>query len=90
MNEIQIRQPLRLKERLEILCMEMIEKGILFSEAMEQFERCFIAEVVRRNDGNLIRSAANLGIHRNTLSKKIRSHKKPRLAQTQKAQASQP
>jgi DNA-binding NtrC family response regulator len=74
MNENGIKPPLRLKERLEILCTEMIEKGILFSEAMEQFERCFIAEVMRRNDGNLIRTAANLGIHRNTLSKKVKHH----------------
>ena len=65
-------KPLRLKERLEILCTEMIERGILYSEAMDQFERCFIAEVMRRNDGNLIRTAARLGIHRNTLSKKVR------------------
>lgn len=67
---------LRLKERLESLCMEMIEKGILYSEALEQFEKCFIAEVMRRNNGNLIRAAANLGIHRNTLSKKVRNHRK--------------
>jgi DNA-binding protein Fis len=65
-------KPLRLKERLEILCTEMIERGILYSEAMDQFERCFIAEVMRRNDGNLVRTAASLGIHRNTLSKKVR------------------
>jgi DNA-binding NtrC family response regulator len=63
---------LRFKERLDTLCTEMIERGILFSEAMEQFERCFIAEVMRRNQGNLIRTAANLGIHRNTLSKKVK------------------
>lgn len=74
MSESQGKPPLRLKERLEILCMEMIEKGILFSEAMEQFERCFIAEVMRRNEGNLLRTAANLGIHRNTLSKKVKRH----------------
>jgi len=71
MSESEARPPLRLKERLEILCREMIEKGILFSEATEQFERCFIAEVLRRNNGNLIRTAAKLGIHRNTLSKKV-------------------
>ena len=65
-------KPLRLKERLEILCTEMIERGILYSEAMDQFERCFIAEVMRRNDSNLVRTAASLGIHRNTLSKKVR------------------
>ena len=72
MSENENKPPLRLKERLEILCMEMIEKGILFSEATEQFEKCFIAEVMRRNEGNLIRTAANLGIHRNTLSKKVK------------------
>jgi DNA-binding NtrC family response regulator len=72
MSDAEVKPPLRLKERLEILCMEMIEKGILFSEATEQFERCFITEVMRRNDGNLIRTAASLGIHRNTLSKKVK------------------
>jgi len=59
------------KERLEILCMDMIEKGILFSEAMERFEHCFIMEVVQRNGGNMTRAATALGIHRNTLSKKV-------------------
>ncbi len=72
MSESEIKPPLRLKERLEMLCTEMIEKGILFSEAMEQFEKCFIAEVMRRNDGSLIRTAASLRIHRNTLSKKVK------------------
>jgi transcriptional regulator with PAS, ATPase and Fis domain len=66
-----VRTQPRLKERLESLCTEMVEKGILFSEAMEQFERCFITEVMRRHKGNLLRAAATLGIHRNTLSKKV-------------------
>jgi len=70
--------PLRLKERLEILCTEMIEKGILYSEAMEHFEGCFIAEVLRRNDGNLMRTAARLGIHRNTLAKKVKQRRNRR------------
>jgi DNA-binding NtrC family response regulator len=72
MSDHERKPPLRLKDRLEILCTEMIDKGILYSEATEQFERCFIAEVMRRNDGNLIRTAAKLGIHRNTLSKKAK------------------
>ena len=72
MNAAEIKPPLRLKERLEILCTEMVQNGILYCEAMDQFNRCFIAEVLRRNDGNLIRSAASLGMHRNTLSKKVR------------------
>jgi DNA-binding NtrC family response regulator len=78
MSEPEIKPQLRLKERLEILCKEMIDKGILYSEAMEQFERCFIAEVLRKNDGNLLRTASRLGIHRNTLSKKVRERKNRR------------
>ncbi len=65
----------RLKDRLEHICIEMIDKGILFSEAVAQFENCFISEVVRRNDGHLMKTAENLGIHRNTLSKKLLQYK---------------
>lgn len=72
MTESEGKPPMRLKERMENLCREMVEKGILFSEAMDKFERCFIAEVMKRNNGNLIRSAAKLGIHRNTLSKRVK------------------
>jgi DNA-binding protein Fis len=78
MSDPEIKPQLRLKERLEILCKEMIDKGILYSEAMEQFELCFIAEVLRKNDGNLLRSASRLGIHRNTLSKKVKQRMKRR------------
>lgn len=70
------KRPLHLKDRLELLCTEMVERGILFSEATEQFERCFIAEVMRRNGGNLVRTAADLGIHRNTLSKKVKRQRR--------------
>jgi transcriptional regulator with PAS, ATPase and Fis domain len=77
-SESEIKQPLRLKERLENICRDMIERGILFSEATEHFEKCFITEVLKRNNGNLIRTAAKLGIHRNTLSKKVNHRKIPR------------
>ena len=80
MSEPEIRPQMRLKERLEILCKEMIEKGILYSEAMDHFERCFIAEMLRKNDGNLLRTASRLGIHRNTLSKKVKERKNGRRA----------
>ena len=61
------------KERIEALCKDMIDKGLLFSEAMERFESCFIAEVVNRNGGNITRAAAALGIHRNTLSVRLKN-----------------
>jgi transcriptional regulator with PAS, ATPase and Fis domain len=76
MSESEAKPPLRLKERMENLCRDMVEKGILFSEATENFERCFITEVLKRNKGSLIRSAAALGIHRNTLSKRVNHRKR--------------
>ena len=78
MSDATGKQQPRLKERLESLCVEMIDRGILYLEAREQFERCFISEVVRRCDGNLVRAAARLGIHRNTLAKRICHYKKSR------------
>ena len=63
------------RERIETLCKDMIDKGILFSEATERFERCFIAEIVKRNGGNVTKAATVLGIHRNTLSSRINNHK---------------
>jgi len=59
------------KQQLDSLVSEMIEKGILFSEARREFEKRFIARVLQRHRGNLSRAAKDLKIHRNTLGKKI-------------------
>ena len=72
MSEAAVKQQPRFKERLEGLCVEMIDRGILFGEAREQFELCFLSEVVRRCNGNLLRASSVLGIHRNTLAKRMR------------------
>jgi transcriptional regulator with PAS, ATPase and Fis domain len=78
MSESASKPQLRLKDRLENICVEMIDRGILFSEALEQFEKSFIAEVVRRNDGNLTNASSKLGIHRNTLAKRMNHFKAKR------------
>ena len=78
MSDTSSKQQPRLKDRLEAICIEIIDKGILFSEAVEQFEKCFIAEVVKRNKGNLMRAASDLGIHRNTLAKRVNHYKAKR------------
>ncbi len=78
MSEPVSKEQPRLRERLDAMCAEMIDRGIYFSEAVEQFEKCFIAEVLRRNKGHLGRAADILGIHRNTLSKRIARYKAKR------------
>jgi Fis family transcriptional regulator, factor for inversion stimulation protein len=63
------------KQQLESLVSEMVDKGILFIEARREFEKRFIARVLQRHKGNLSRAAKDLRIHRNTLGKKIEEYK---------------
>jgi DNA-binding protein Fis len=53
----------------------MVDRGILFDEAVGEFEKRFIKRILDRADGNQCRAAKMLGIHRNTLSRKIGEYK---------------
>ena len=53
----------------------MVERGIQFDEAINEFEKKFIKRVLDRSRGNQSRAARLLGIHRNTLSRKIDLYK---------------
>jgi two-component system nitrogen regulation response regulator GlnG len=59
------------KDQLEALVGQMVERGIHFDEAVTEFEKKFIKRVLDRSRGNQSRAARLLGIHRNTLSRKI-------------------
>jgi Fis family transcriptional regulator, factor for inversion stimulation protein len=63
------------KDLLEGLISQMVDKGILFDEAVEEFEKKFIKRVLDTVKGNQCRAAEILGIHRNTLSRKITEYK---------------
>ena len=62
-------------QQLESLVAEMIDKGILFSDARREFEKRFIQRVLQRHRGNLSKAAKDLKIHRNTLGRKIEEFK---------------
>ncbi|HEV3217340.1 MAG TPA: helix-turn-helix domain-containing protein [Vicinamibacterales bacterium] len=64
-----------MNERLERLIEEMVQKGIRFADANREFERRFISRVLAESDGNLSKAADTLGIHRNTLSRKMAEHR---------------
>lgn len=64
-----------MKEQLELLINQMVERGILYDEAVTEFEKKFIRKVLERNKWNQCKAARVLGIHRNTLSKKIMEYK---------------
>ena len=69
-----------ISERLERLIEDMVEKGVRFEDAVSEFEKRFIARVVGRSDGSLTKAADALGMHRNTLSRKIAEYKIKRKA----------
>jgi DNA-binding NtrC family response regulator len=60
-----------MNEKLDRLIEEMVERGVRFPEATREFERRFISRVLAESDGNLSKAADELGIHRNTLSRKL-------------------
>jgi len=63
------------RDQLDGLVGQMVERGILFDEAVGEFEKRFIRRVLESTNGNQSRAAEQLGIHRNTLSRKISEYK---------------
>jgi DNA-binding NtrC family response regulator len=61
--------------RLESLIDEMLEGHILLDEAMSEFEKLYIKKALARHKQHLSNTAAVLGIHRNTLAKRVATYK---------------
>jgi len=64
-----------MREQLERLIDEMVTKGVRYDDAHREFEKKFIAQVLAKADGNLGRAADLLGMHRNTLSRKMTEYR---------------
>jgi Fis family transcriptional regulator len=59
------------KEELERLVLQMYRSGLRYSEALREFQRTFLATVLREANANQVRAAKRLGIHRNTLRRQV-------------------
>jgi len=60
-----------MRARLETLIDEMLEGQILLDEALSEFEKLYIKKALAKNRQHLSRTAVVLGIHRNTLAKRV-------------------
>ena len=69
-----------MREQLEELVHEMVTRGIRYDEAQREFEKKFIMQVLLKADGNLGKAARLLGIHRNTLARKMTEYRLRRTA----------
>lgn len=66
-----------LRDQMEIMINEMLDGRILLEEAMTEFEKLYIQKALERNSDHVSKTAAALGIHRNTLSKRIVAYQAP-------------
>jgi DNA-binding NtrC family response regulator len=69
-----------IRDQLEKLVAELLDKGVLYDEARREFEKLFIARALQRSDGNLGDAAEMLGVHRNTIARKISEYRIKRTA----------
>ena len=69
-----------LREQLERLIDDMVTRGVRYDDAQREFEKRFIQLVLARTDGNLCKAADALGMHRNTLSRKMTEYRLRRSA----------
>ena len=60
-----------MKQELERLVLQMYRNGFRYSDAVREFQRTFLATVLRDENVNQVRAAKRLGIHRNTLRRQI-------------------
>ena len=64
-----------MREKLDRLIDEMLTKGVHYDDAKQAIERRFISRALSRSKGNLGRAADLLGIHRNTLTRKMAAYR---------------
>ena len=60
---------------LDQLVSEMVTRGIHYTDAQREFDKRFISCVIEKSDGNLCKAADVLGVHRNTLTRKVKDLK---------------
>lgn len=58
-----------MKRELDSLVTQMHSSGIPYEEAVREFKRQYLREVLVKHRGNQCKAADELGMHRNTLSR---------------------
>jgi DNA-binding NtrC family response regulator len=65
---------MQIRTQLEALVEQMLDGQIMLDEALSEFEKLYIQKSLARNGGRLSQTAEKLGIHRNTLSKRVATY----------------
>jgi Fis family transcriptional regulator len=59
------------KRELDNLVFQMHAAGVPYADAVREFKKRYITEVLARHRGNQCKAAEELGMHRNTLSRPL-------------------
>lgn len=62
-------------KQLDELVELMVARGVHYEDAQKEFEKRFLSQVITKCGGNVSKAADALGVHRNTLARKIASLK---------------
>ena len=65
-----------MRARLEAIIDEMLDGHILLVEALNEFEKVYIKKALVRHKSNLSKTANSLGVHRNTIAKRVAFYQK--------------
>jgi Fis family transcriptional regulator len=68
------------RDQLEKLVQELLDKGVLYDDARREFEKVFISRALQRTNGSVGDAAELLGLHRNTVSRKMVEYRIKRTA----------
>ena len=64
-----------MRDQLDSLVQQMIERGVRFEDARREFEKVFITKALQRSGGSVGEAAQLMGIHRNTVARKMSEYK---------------
>ena len=64
-----------MREQLDSLVQLMIDRGIRYEDARRELEKVFITRALQRSHGNVGEAAELLGIHRNTVTRKMAEYR---------------
>jgi DNA-binding NtrC family response regulator len=68
------------REQLDSLVQEMLNRGVHYDDARREFERVFITRALQRSKGSVGDAASLLGLHRNTVARKMTEYRIKRTA----------
>jgi DNA-binding NtrC family response regulator len=63
------------REQLDSLVQQMLDRGVRYEDARREFEKVFLTRALQRSNGCVGEAAELLGIHRNTVTRKMTEYK---------------